>query len=89
MGALLGCRTGKDRDVAAAVLVLPLDAPVARGVAVLEQPDVGVKFVVDGGIAVMLIAIKPRALGRVHGVDNLSESPGTICHGAYRCQLYT
>ena len=80
-GSPLGGGTGEDRDVATAVLVLVFDAPLAGGIAVFQQPDLGMKVVLNGVISVVLGAFEPPSLGRVYGGDEFGEGSGAICHG--------
>ena len=80
-GLALGGGTGEDRDVATAVLVLVFDAPLAGGIAVFQQPDLGMEVVLNGVISVVLGAFEPPSLGRVHGGDEFGEGSGAICHG--------
>jgi hypothetical protein len=59
----LGRRAGEDRHVAAAIVVLVLDAPFRLAVAIRCERHLGVVGALVSGVPISLYAFNPGALG--------------------------
>jgi len=81
-GALLGYRARKDRNVAAAIVVLVFDASDAPLTTICHQPNISMEILLDGAVAVALVTPEPLALGRVHGGDKSWKVRGGSAMGA-------
>ena len=70
----LGCRTSKDRDVAAPVTIKIFDPPLPRTEAILVDRDLRMEGI-DGGINEAIAALKARRLHWVLSCHDFFERP--------------